>query len=412
MINRYVVREKNIHELKSDKQYRFPVIMEQFKISSEQIIEIPSVFNKFTYNLYKKSPISIPKNINTTICQFLNFVREKSILGDDDEFVKLRKTKINGLTFYHLKEFLTYCIDICDNSYSTIKQKEKRLFDFYKLLHSSDLITVKWTYHIGTDKHGNRKRVYQNPLDLVEYHIDYPSKNKSYDKIVDLSDEDIDLLLETCENYVEDILFAIALCMFGGLRKGEVVNLTVNDLRLFDDENVMGVNIQYRPELFEDRLLSDSGVKRKRIQCVFNDNGQLYYYYRKHMKYREKILKQNNTKSEALFIDKNGKALTGSNYIHRFARLKKIFLEKKQTDGYTEFLRLSDNKWGSHICRGIFTNLCIRRGYALSIEHLMALRGDTSTTSSIPYWNRFEMEIQIQRTLNVITSYNKYKDII
>jgi hypothetical protein len=174
----------------------------------------------------------------------------------------------------------------------------------------------------------------------------------------------------------------------------------------------MVADIKDRPELFIGRLLSESGAKKPRHQVILNDNGRLYEYYEKHMDYRLKTLSDKNTITQALFVDSNGNAMTGSNYIHRFDKLKKLFLKAKELDEYTEFLRLSENKWGSHICRGIFTNMCVRRGYARSIEELRNLRGDKNNSSSEPYWNRFTIEIQTQYTLDVITSCNKYRDNI
>lgn len=412
MINKYVVREKTIREC-NRPDFKYPVIMEQFILPNNQIVELPSIFNKFTYNKYKNKPISIPKNENTTIAQFLNYVREQVLLGEDDAFALLKEKKIGRLNFYHLAEFLNYSVDVCDNSYSTIKQKERRLMDFYKQLTSANLINVKWQYNMVFDpEENNKKRVSQSPLDTIEYQVHYPSRKKKYDKIVDLNDSDIDLLLNICEEKVPDILFAVTLCMFGGLRKGEVVNLRTKDLRLFNDRNIMVADIKDRPELFIGRLLSESGAKKPRHQVILNDNGRLYEYYEKHMDYRLKTLSDKNTITQALFVDSNGNAMTGSNYIHRFDKLKKLFLKAKELDEYTEFLRLSENKWGSHICRGIFTNMCVRRGYARSIEELRNLRGDKNNSSSEPYWNRFTIEIQTQYTLDVITSCNKYRDNI
>lgn len=411
MISRYVVREKTINEPLSP-EYKFPVLMEQFVLDNGQEIELPSVLNKFTHSKYKKKPVSVAKNQNTTIAQFLNYVKGQVDLGDDAVFVSLREQKISGLNFYHLSSFLNYCIDVCDNVYSTIKQKERRLLEFYGQLNNAGVINVKLKYKMVYDPvEAKNRRVYQVPLDDIQYQVHYPPRKPASNKVVDLQDRDIDLLLSTCEKYVPDILFAVALCIYGGLRKGEVVNLRTNDLRIFDDKNIMVADIKDRPELFKGRLLSESGAKKPRHQVVFNDNGKLYDYYEKHLTYRTKVLHDKNTTTEALFVDTNGNAMTGANYLHRFDKLKECFLKAKEIDEYTEFLRLSHNKWGSHICRGIFTNLCVRRGYARSLEELRSHRGDKHTTSSEPYWNRYTIEIQTQQTINVITSCDKYKNI-
>ncbi|MDU2591788.1 MAG: hypothetical protein E7C86_04125 [Paeniclostridium sordellii] len=412
MINKYVVREKTIR-IADKSEIKFPVLMEQFILPNKQVIELPSVLNKYAYNKYKNKPISVAKNINSTIAQFFNYLKEQIVLGEDEAFNILKEKKINGLTFYHLAEFLKYSIDICDNSYSTIKQKERRLLNFYKYLSSANLIDVKWTYRmVFSSEEGKRQRIYDYPLDNIEYNVPYPPKKKDYTKIVDLSDDDIYLLLDICEKYTPDILFAVALCMYGGLRKGEVVNLRVRDLRLFNDENIMVADIKDRPQLFIGRPLSESGVKKPRQQVVFNDNGQLYRYYEKQINYRLKTLSKNNTETQALFVDTNGNSLTGMNYVNRFNKLKKLFLKAKELDEYSEFLRLSEGKWGSHICRGIFTNLCVRRGYARSLDELKGYRGDSNKLSSEPYWNKYTLEVQTQRTLDVITSCAKYKSKI
>lgn len=412
MINKYVVREKTIIE-SGIREYKYPVLMEQFILPNNQVIELPSIFNKFTYNKLKNKPISVPKNENSTIAQFLNYIREEVLLGEDSSFEILRYKKINGLSFYHLAKFLNYSIDVCDNSFSTIKQKERRLMNFYKQLTLAELIDVKWKYHVLYDSvEGKNTRFYERPLDTIEYNVAYPPKKDDINKIVDLDDYSIDLLLDICEKEVPDILFAIALCMYGGLRKGEVVNLRVQDLRLFDDKNIMVANIKDRPELFIGRLLSESGAKKPRNQVILNDNGRLYDYYEKHMKNRLERLSKNNRTTEALFVDTNGRPLTGSNYIHRFAKLKKLFLRAMELNKYAEFTYLAENKWGSHICRGIFTNLCVRRGYARSLEELRVLRGDRNTKSSEPYWNAFTLDRITDHNINVISSCNRYMDKI
>ena len=122
MINKYVVREKSIR-IADKQETKFPVLMEQFTLPNNQVVELPSVFNKYTYNKYKNKPVSVAKNINSTIAQFFNYLKEQIVLGEDEAINILKEKKINGLTFYHLAEFLKYSIDICDNSYSTIKHK-------------------------------------------------------------------------------------------------------------------------------------------------------------------------------------------------------------------------------------------------------------------------------------------------
>lgn len=418
---RYVVKEKVITRYNLIETH-FPVIMEEvtyFNTSSDKfIIYLPSILNKIAYSAYLRKPISVSKNFNSTVAQFFNYLIGQVALSQDDNFTILKETNISGLNFYHLAQYLNYCIDVLDNSYSTIKQKERRLLYLYKQLNNANVIDIKWKYHIVStvDEHTNNKkklRTYEKPLDNILYQVHYPPKKIHFDKITNLSQKQIDLLLDILdEEEFTGIRLAVVLCLFGGLRKGEVVNLRVQDLRLFDDKNIMVANIKDRPNLFEGRALSESGVKKPRNQVIFNDNGRLYEYYEQQIHYRLHVLSKNNTKTEALFVNTKGKSLTGYNYVNMFKQLKKQFLEKLSMIDYSEYRRLSEYMWGTHICRGIFTNLCIRRGYARSIDELRERRGDKNNSSSQPYWDKYNLEIQTQHTINIITSCKKYETLV
>lgn len=414
LINKYVIRSKEITEVIYNKTvtHKYPVIKEQFTLPTGEIIEIPSILNKFTINKYRLKPYSSANNISTTIMQFMNFVKVQVANGEDELFDRLKEQGISGLNFYHLSSFLNYGA-ICGDSHKTFIQKQDRLFEFYKRLQAHKIINLKWTYKMIKDpEDSKRKRVYDYPFDKREYQLNPPSRyGNADDKVNDLNDEYIQLLLRKCKQKYPEILFGVALCMYGGIRQGELVNLRVDDIRLFKDKNIMLANIKDRQNLlFEGRSIAASGVKRKRRQVVFNDNGLLYEYYENHMKIRESIIDKKGLKSSALFLDRNGNAMTGLTYIQKFYKLKQKFLAELESIDYITYNDLCESPWGSHICRGIFTNLCVRRGYARTIDELMHLRGDTSTESSKPYWNQHTLSQATQRVIDIITSCGKYKD--
>ena len=414
-MSKYVVREKEIsHLIFGDKvTYRFPVIYEQFVYDNGDEVLIPSVFNTLTNKKYANKSISSCKNFSITVCQFLNYIKEQVSLGEDEGFYCLRQDKLSGLNFYHLASFLNYCVDK-GNSYSTIMQQEKRLFEFYKGLNDLGVIKVEFTYALVYDNSSkSKKRLVAKPTNNILYQVRYPSQfaNKKM-KEVNFREEDIAMFLKIAEDEFPDILFGVALCMFGGLRAGELSNLRLQDIHLFEDQNQMKANIKKRPELFKNRNLDKSGVKRPRLQTIFNMNGNLYRYYKHHLSYRTSKLIETGSLTEALMLDSEGKAMAGDTYSQRFIQLKKKFLEYKESVDYSEYLRLSESKWSTHICRGIFTNLCIIRGYARSLEELRNLRGDSSIEASKPYWDKYNIEVVAQEANDIISCIVEYEDYL
>lgn len=413
LTNRYVVRSKDIKELINGSEFihTYPIIMEEFTFPTGEILEIPSVLNKFVINKYRLKPYNTIKNINTTIAQFMNFVRMEVANNEDEGFDILKEKGISALNFYHLATFLNYGA-LCGDSYNTFMQKKDRLFEFYKRLKAHSVINVKWKTTTVYDEAKNKVVVYENPYNTTEFQLSIPSKFKNkVEKEKDLSDDEIELLLRLCKRYYPEIHFGVALCIYGGIRQGELVNLRFLDVRLYDDKNIMSVNIKDRQSiLFKNRNISASGVKRKRRQVVFNDDGLLYEYYENHKKLRTSIIEKKGIKSPALLLDRNGNAMTGLTYLQKFYKLKQIFLQHIELKDYTRYIELVESKWGGHICRGIFTNLCLRRGYAKSLDELMHLRGDTSEDSSKPYWNSRSIVRATQRTIDILTSCEKYKD--
>lgn len=415
-MKKYVVREKELRNivLGESTNFKFPVIMEEITLPDSQPYYLPSVLNVTTYSKYKNKPISSAKNINSTICQFMNFVKEAVDDGEDEAFLRLKEDKISGLNFYHISEFLNYHIKALHWSLSTVQQYEKRLFEFYNKLVQLKVINVKWEYKMVINpKTKKREKFILSPFDNIEYQVSYPRKyDNKIEKLVDLSWEHIQLFINLCKKYTPDITFGVILGIMGGLRQGEIVNLRFEDIYLYKDKNLMRANIKFRPELFEGRNLTASGVKRPRQQAILNMDGNLYNYYENHINYRMEKLLEKETNTSALFVDSKGRAMTGYTFMQRFKKLKTKFLEIIEHEDYTTWAKYNDFKWGTHICRGMFTNLCIKRGYTRTIEELRNLRGDNSNDSSQPYWNKFDIEVVAQNSSDVTTSLRKYENDI
>lgn len=383
------------------------VIMEEIELSNNQKTYIPSSLNQIIYKKYINKSINNAMNFGGTICEFLNYISHMTKLDLDDEFKSLKKKGLMGLNFYHLSSFLNYCINNKKNSYDTIKQKELRLFKFYNQLIKFNLLDNKSVKFTKTESVKGNK-IYLVPADVKEYQVSYPMKyaNKGI-KLKNLDEYLYQLLIELSSKHTPDITFGIVLQIMGGIRKGELVNLRFDDVLLNTDKNRMDLVINRRPELFIGRgiNISSSYVKKPRKQVVFNIDGLLYKYYENHLNYRMFLLNKNNTASEALMIDGYGCAMTGSTYSKKFSKLKKIFLKELEENKYSIYLAMKNTKWSTHICRGIFTNLCIQKGLARNIRDLANLRGDWNENSSRAYWDASTLAKSIEEKLNILNHF-------
>lgn len=394
---RYIVKEKEIRYFEFGKEIieKQILILQEYTDENGITIELPSCLNKFMIR-WKNTSINNAKNFATTICSFLNFVRMQTAKADDELFAELKYKGIFGLTYYHAANYLNYCITIHNTKYSTIKQYERRILLFYKYLFQNGILTQSDVY---LDDPNIKLR---NPFTSNMYAVYYPEKtNVKLTKLVNMERTLWQLFIETSEKFAPDITLGIAFQMFGGLRRGELVNITIDDVNTekIDDDKIMSLLIQNnflllfknRPEID----LSKCQVKRPRKQIVFNFNDKLYDYYENHLHFRNKILKNKRSKTNALFVDENGQAMSGTRYEQRWAKVKKEFLKILEENSYGNYLRMTKYVWGSHIGRGIFTNLCLIHKLAKDARELANLRGDKNLESAQAYLDEFQHIPQI-----------------
>lgn len=112
----------------------------------------------------------------------------------------------------------------------------------------------------------------------------------------------------------------------------------------------------------------------------------LYTLYEVH---KEKY-KQETT--EAVFIDEKGLPMTNYTYANKFAKLKKVFIQKLEEaedfEAQAYAMYLKSYKWKTHICRGIFSNQVANA--TNSIGEIALWRGDSSMASALTYLNNKE----------------------
>ncbi|NHC43444.1 hypothetical protein G6549_26710 [Bacillus sp. MM2020_1] len=391
-INRTLVNgEENIEE-------RILIMVEQNKNGIRKRVVHP--ITEFIHRALKRGGIPHIKTQNQVanyIINFLNF-----ILIEQHHIYKLNC--INELRFEHGTEYLTAYGQTGRNKNnapvqeSTVKRCEKYLTEFYYFLAKKNVFK-----YISVDDFDFKEYTYDdlsmNRLpESPFYAVKYPDQNKETDKklIHDIPLELIIPLIQTALSYTPRIALGVAFGCFGGIRTGEMVNISRTGLTPSGDFGRYGFQVKLKNRNFRSDLKSISGrgtTKRIRRQGVFPFNSELLQMlYKNHIK----SFKATDG-SNALFVNANGNAMEKFSYEYYFSKLKKKFLQllgesdSPLVKNYA--IELSGAKWNSHICRGIFSNLIAKD--AENVLQIMSARGDRNPLSSLSYLNGTQKMLDI-----------------
>ncbi len=313
----------------------------------------------------------------TNTVKFLNYLlqeKKNKIKSLADLDIATGNAYLNSLTNDHRKR-------------ETIKDAARTLTSFYVWLNQNDCLPNVEDNFIESKRQENSyngRTYYESLFDPI-----LPQRTRSNRKHL-LPVKYIPLLLEISILFAHPIALGIYLQIFGGLRAGEVVNLKRTQFRKKLNSADFLLNI--KEQQFRTDIQDSSGsnyVKRSRKQQIFQIKDWGNILFRDHVEfYKDKDLDGTG----ALFINRDGKPMTGKSYSQYFYKVKAKFIEFLMENGSIEDkvvatdLRLTD--WGTHIGRGTFTNLI-----AEEIENpaeLMFLRGDSDLLSSLPYLAKTE----------------------
>ncbi|MDP1420123.1 hypothetical protein Q8G35_17420 [Peribacillus simplex] len=198
----------------------------------------------------------------------------------------------------------------------------------------------------------------------------------------------IPLLIEIAILVARPIALGVYIQLFGGLRVGEVVNLKRTQLkrRIANGDFLFDIKDQnFRTDLKDSS--GSSNVKRSRKQRVFQIRDWGESLFNDHIE-----LFAAADKSNALFVNRDGKAMSGRSYRQYFDKLKRCFIEYLKTYGDSDDKliahHLSMMSWSTHIGRGTFTNMLAE--IAENPYDIAFPRGDKSLLSSLSYMSRTE----------------------
>jgi integrase len=316
--------------------------------------------------------------------------------------------------------YLQDCVNIKGELNSTSKTKEAYLSKFFKYLSNEGILKEKPKFNVLIRKSRDGEVYTTYNLDLI-YKVTNEEKLKRKIKRKDiLSQHDgnkdgnnrlrlirIYEFLTLAEQVAPDIAFGLALEIFAGLRRGEVVNLLRKSLKPQNGckygENGLIIKVRSNREVLFNRLnnTKDDGVKKPRDQASLID-PILCYLYKKHL---ENVLPKYKkiTNNKALFYDSNGNPMSAEVFDSRFKKVKEryigqLLVTSGRKSDYDDF---NETRWGSHIGRGIFTNMCRDVGY--NVEQTSILRGDSTTEAMQSYFDIISATHNIERALELLS---------
>lgn len=423
---KYVVEETEIKEVIDNTIHKKRVVSIGLLDKATRVI-IPHPLTNFIRLRYEYQGVSINsmKAPAYIICRFLNFII-KRIVNKDSKFLTLVNQGIKGLTLMHGSEYLTHLTN-SGLKRSTVFYYENYIKEFYMFLNEHSLLNEAISFKSFQDNKG--KQVFLSPFKTTSLGTKYPKKTHINNKHLKLKDFGpnrnrlVTEFLEEAKYVAPEIALALCFQFFGGLRKGEIVNLTREDIYI-KYRRTLSVQIKDNRSLLFSHLKDTSAESPKRLnylephlakQMILNSD-LLWDYYDSHMKDLDIKVKNGFIKNPTLlFYNKNGQAMSGRVYDKRFKKVKKSLLNKlATTQGREEdYLFLKDSYWSTHIGRGVFTSYLLDLN--LNVFQIAIARGDTSiesakeyvdTKTSLHYIN------ELQNELNNHTLLDKEKNAI
>ncbi|CGG41886.1 MULTISPECIES: hypothetical protein [Bacillus] len=350
----------------------------------------PSPLTNYIRTYYRgaSKSLSSQRNAAYELIKFLNYTN-KQIRDKATEFINLKEEGLFGLKLIHASQYISYLSLKARNeelSSDYIYRIESYLIKFYQWLSTNQIIHEK----INAEK--------CSPFNSLELGTIYPGRDERVsEKLVDFGENRYELVqrfIKITQDVAPDIALGICFQFFGGLRTGEVVNLTKeaiespyfwNDTNLGENKFILKIRERHQ-ELFQNKSnLQHEGVKRPRNQALLT-NPLLSQVYKEHKQLLERLNNQKNIRNpNALFIAKRtGEAMSGKTYTELFNKVKKAFLTSLSEEGrMDDYLFLTDKKWSTHIGRGIFTNFLLQIN--ATIPEVAIARGDKNLSSVMSY---------------------------
>lgn len=331
-------------------------------VSLDGDFDMITPYSEFTLQFKNKKPATAITYANL-LSQFLNFVffEQKYFMNSPTDF-----TLEMGVDF----------INNCNLNLDSKRRYARQLSNFYYFLFQKGLLNVFTEEDFLMDFDSS------SVSNIFAGYYDTSFSSPKVNLIHEILPEFLPAFFRTVKDVAPEILLGVYFQMFGGLRMSEVISITYSDIRwvLCGDEVVsMSINLEdrdLRPDLNSSFL---NRVKKNRKQLILPNDELMDAYLNHCLNYKSK-------KTEALFVNRDGLAMTAKSYQAIFGRVKAEFIkrlsESDNLNAKAYAVTLSTHRWASHIGRGTFSNHCAEY---LDMNGLAAIRGDSSMESARPY---------------------------
>lgn len=285
--------------------------------------------------LKNKSYNTIKNFYLTFIIRFLNFIFNNS---------EYKISNIEDLKLEHIEEFLDKFSQGNLKTDKTNEWKSKQTVDranhaisyfVYWLFWKKEKNTNKKQFKMKNlkiemfdfraitmvNKYGCSTREVKQLIDIVV--PDVSNRIKTRDKVVNAGNYTVEKLLEVSELKDPMMTFGIALGAYLGLRIGDILQMHRGRIKGLLNQN-FGSYVDLTNEII---LRSDfkitSNIKTKRKIPIYPGCAEvLRYFYLKHLDFLKSCELENN-KYGALFVNKDGIAMSERSYFYRFEKLSK-----------------------------------------------------------------------------------------
>ncbi|MCM3323301.1 site-specific integrase [Cytobacillus kochii] len=354
------------------------------------------------------SKLNTAKAPAAIIVRFMNFVNSKIEEGDPD-FIDLKQSGIKGLNLQHGSRFISHQAIVKLNKEKTIKQYQDYLSDFFVFLNTEGLnnnYPIKPTTR--RSRFGKKTKGYcvsfgDAPEPPAKVRKD--KQKQTFKKLKDFGGNRLIMTIEFIEvakRLYPDMALGVYLMFYGGLRRGEVVNLTHDSLNYKKNSSCILLVRNRTIELFSHiKSNSKNQVKSERDQIVLM-TPLLEELIKNHKKYYR-------NHPTALFANRYGKPLTGRSFERRFKTIRKLFEKElsKKIGRRSDYEIVKFVSWQNHIGRGVFTNFLLSMGMPLT--EVSIARGDSSGEALKDYIEELNAQAALLKASEILgNEYRKY----
>lgn len=412
----YNIKEITVDSIIGQRIEQEPTVFINRYINTEDgQLQIPSTFTSYIQSAFDSVNTQVQNA--KILTHFLNYVTIQTH-ENNSEFDDIRIKGLKALNFTHAASYLRYCISELNNSYTTCMIKKRCILYFYDYLKDNEIIDVVIEKKEYVDKDNNKKTRIVSPFNKHLYRVKFPPKIGKVNKARYMDDNIYSLFMDCCKERFPELTLGIFLQTRAGLRAGEVVNCTVSSININKGSRFSSVDVLDRQfylfgDAFDDTLKTSQVKKQRYNQPILDLDEELEDIFDKHLELMNSLRKK-HTPKDALFINKDGYAMTGVEYRNKFYALKRYFLKKLQEKSYSDYDRYNTLTWGSHIGRAIFTNYCIIEGLCStsdgkpSARILAKLRGDSTEEAAQSYIDELIIgKYRIKRINSLVSNLEK-----